>query len=289
MRCCPGEVGSFSAACSVSGSRLMSSGSTAISDDQCSSPLALKTLKWLMRGRSARSTCTYGSRDVQATPGLTSLRPLARPSAGVTAPLPLVPAPGAPGPASLALLAPPAASARLPAVRASVRERPSAPFRDLAEPRPSAEVVKSAPGIFCACRIAPAAAAVLDAGRFSITDSATGPPTAAGQPDPPVCPSARGRACLEPGRRIDGLAVAADLEIQLRGRPATGVPGGCDNLAGFHLRADSAVQPVVMPVKAEIARAVVHDHQQPQTRQPVGIHHPAGRHRAYRRVACGID
>src|SRR5579871_6208048 len=69
------------------------------------------------------------------------------------------------------------------------------------------------------------------------------------------------RRALEPRARVDRLGARADLEIQLRAGGAV-TKAAREQLARPHLVADLAEQPLVVPVQAQEAPAVVEDQQQ---------------------------
>src|SRR6202034_4713348 len=91
-------------------------------------------------------------------------------------------------------------------------------------------------------------------------------------PRAPSLSSQGGAVGLEPGGRIHRFAVVADLEIQLGGSPAAGIPGLGDGLTGPHRLAHRLEQSVVMAIEAHITLAMIHDPQQAQPWKPIGVH-----------------
>ncbi len=69
--------------------------------------------------------------------------------------------------------------------------------------------------------------------------------------------------------RIDRFALETDLEIQRRPRRSAGVADLRDRLAGLHPVAGFLRERLVVPIQAHVTAAVVDDHEQPQSGQPV--------------------
>src|SRR5207253_9134535 len=74
---------------------------------------------------------------------------------------------------------------------------------------------------------------------------------------------------LEPGAGVDRPAALADLEVELRTAAAPAVAGGRDGVARCDRLAGRLVEPLVVPVEAQIPVPVVDDGEEPEPRQPV--------------------
>src|SRR5512146_249536 len=85
----------------------------------------------------------------------------------------------------------------------------------------------------------------------------------------------------QPQPWVERFALLADLEVQLRAGAAAAVSGLRDGLTGGDVLADGLVEPGVVAVEAHVAAAVVDDDEEPESRQPIRVDHPALGHRAH--------
>src|ERR1017187_7723778 len=89
-----------------------------------------------------------------------------------------------------------------------------------------------------------------------------------------ACSDSRVRAGrCEPGPRIDRLAGPADLKVKLGTRLTAAVPRRGNRPPGGHTVAGSLEEPIVVPIQAQVAAAVVDDCEQSQAREPIRIDH----------------
>ena len=89
--------------------------------------------------------------------------------------------------------------------------------------------------------------------------------------------------------RIARATLLANGEIQGGGLLPTTGTNSCNRLARLDDFSGVAQQTLVMAVQAQIAIAVVEDHQQSGAAQPIGEYHPTAMHRAYLGADSGTD